>query len=76
MFTTHSVEDLAACDRIVFMMRGGRVGFVGTVGEALDRFGVESIPELYNHLASSDAARTGDTDGRPRERRRCSVRDR
>ena len=56
MFTTHSVEDLAACDRIVFMIRGGRVGFVGTVGEALDRFGVESIPELYNHLASSDAA--------------------
>jgi ABC-type multidrug transport system ATPase subunit len=54
VFTTHSVEDLAACDRIVFMMRGGRVGFVGTVGEALDRFGAESIPALYNHLARSD----------------------
>ena len=31
VFTTHSVEDLALCDRIVFMTRGGRVGFVGTV---------------------------------------------
>jgi ABC-type multidrug transport system ATPase subunit len=34
VFTTHSVEDLAQCDRIVFMARGGRVGFVGTVDEA------------------------------------------
>src|SRR4029077_8250633 len=25
-FTTHSVEDLALCDRVVFMARGGRVG--------------------------------------------------
>ena len=31
VFTTHSVEDLAQCDRIVFMMRGGRVGFVGSL---------------------------------------------
>ena len=52
VFTTHSIEDLAACDRIVFMTRGGRVGFVGTVTEALDRFGVVSIPELYNRLAA------------------------
>src|SRR5204863_5955290 len=38
VFTTHSVEDLAACDRIVFMRHGGRIGFVGTVAEALERF--------------------------------------
>ena len=47
VFTTHSVEDLARCDRIVFMARGGRVGFVGTVDEALEHFGVGSVPELY-----------------------------
>src|SRR5207344_2504847 len=38
LFTTHSVEDLAQCDRIVFMARGGRLGFVGTVAEALEQF--------------------------------------
>ena len=51
VFTTHSVEDLARCDRIVFMARGGRVGFVGTVDEALEQFGVSSVPELYRRLA-------------------------
>ena len=54
VFTTHSVEDLAQCDRIVFMARGGRVGFVGTVDEALEQFGVGSVPELYRRLADAD----------------------
>ena len=53
VFTTHSVEDLAPCDRIVFMARGGRVGFVGTVDEALEQFGVSSVPELYRRLADA-----------------------
>ena len=56
VFTTHSVEDLAACDRIVFMTRGGRVGFVGTVDEALVQFGVSSVAELYQRLADLDGA--------------------
>ena len=47
VFTTHSVDDLAMCDRIVFMTRGGRVGLVGTIDEALEWFGVDSVPELY-----------------------------
>jgi ABC-type multidrug transport system ATPase subunit len=54
VFTTHSAEDLALCDRIVFMAPGGRVGFVGTVDEALEQFGVSSVPELYRRLASVD----------------------
>ena len=54
VFTTHSIEDLALCDRIVFMARGGRVGFVGTVDEALEQFGVSSVPELYRRLADPD----------------------
>jgi ABC-type multidrug transport system ATPase subunit len=54
VFTTHSVEDLARCDRIVFMARGGRVGFVGTVDEALSTFGVGSLAELYRRLADLD----------------------
>jgi energy-coupling factor transporter ATP-binding protein EcfA2 len=54
VFTTHSIEDLARCDRIVFMGRGGRVGFVGTLDEALDQFAVDSVAELYRRLADLD----------------------
>ncbi len=54
VFTTHSVEDLAVCDRIVFLARGGRVGFVGTLDDALERFGVSSVAELYRLLAGWD----------------------
>ena len=54
VFTTHSAEDLALCDRIVFMAPGGRVGFVGTIAEALEHFGVRAVPELYRRLANVD----------------------
>ena len=68
VFTTHSVEDLGRCDRIVFMTRGGRVGFVGRVDEALEQFEVSSVPELYRRLAdlsdTSDTTGTTDTTGR------------
>ena len=52
VFTTHSVADLAACNRIVFMARGGRVGFVGTLDEAFDRFEVSSVADLYGRMAT------------------------
>ncbi|MGD9704629.1 MAG: ABC transporter ATP-binding protein/permease [Acidimicrobiia bacterium] len=54
VFTTHSVDDLARCDRVVFLTRHGRVGFVGTVDDALGQFGVSSVPELYRRLADGD----------------------
>ena len=54
VFTTHSVDDLAHCDRIVFMTRQGRVGFVGTVEQALAEFAVSSVPELYGRLADPE----------------------
>jgi ABC-type multidrug transport system ATPase subunit len=50
VFTTHSVDDLAACDRVVCVTLGGRLGFVGTVDEALRLYGVSSVHELYRHL--------------------------
>ncbi|MCU1344709.1 MAG: putative transporter ATP-binding protein [Acidimicrobiia bacterium] len=53
VFTTHSVADLALCDRVVFLARGGRVGFVGTVDEALEHFHVGSLSELYRCLADA-----------------------
>ena len=54
MFTTHSVEDLAQCDRVVFMAQGGRVGFVGSVDDSLVHFGATSVPELYRRLSEPD----------------------
>jgi ABC-type multidrug transport system ATPase subunit len=56
VFTTHSVDDLARCDRIVFMARSGRVGFVGTLEEAFRLFEVASVPDLYRRLADRDIA--------------------
>jgi ABC-type multidrug transport system ATPase subunit len=52
VFTTHSGEDLAMCDRIVFMAPGGRVGFVGSLDDAREHFQVDSIAELYGRLAN------------------------
>jgi len=56
VFTTHSVEDLALCDRIVFMARGGRVGLVGDLGAAFEHFGVDSASDLYRRLADAELA--------------------
>lgn len=55
VFTTHSVEDLDLCDRVVFMARGGRVAYVGTVDDALEHFAVSSVPQLYRRLAKLDS---------------------
>jgi ABC-type multidrug transport system ATPase subunit/ABC-type multidrug transport system permease subunit len=69
VFTTHSIDDLVLCDRVVFMARGGRVGFVGTVEEALRAFGVGSLQQIYLRLAEGSparyAARTTDVDAAP-----------
>ena len=51
VFTTHSVQDLASCDRVVFLAREGHLAFVGRVAEALDYFAVERIEEIYERLA-------------------------
>jgi ABC-type multidrug transport system ATPase subunit len=56
VFTTHSADDLAYCDRVVFMARGGRLGFVGTVDDALQHFGVRTLSEIYCRLADPEIA--------------------
>ncbi len=79
VFTTHSVADLALCDRVVFLARGGRVGFVGTVDEAIEHFEVGSVREIYGRLADAtnhayaadttiggSSANTGSTDVKKR----------
>jgi len=51
VFTTHSVQDLARCDRVVFLARDGHLAFFGSVAEALDYFAVERVEEIYERLA-------------------------
>jgi ABC-type multidrug transport system permease subunit len=51
LFTTHSVQDLACCDRVVFLARDGNLAFVGKVEEALDYFAAERIEQIYERLA-------------------------
>jgi ABC-type multidrug transport system ATPase subunit len=72
VFTTHSTDDLASCDRIVFLTRGGRVGFVGTLEQALGQYGADSLPELYRRLSAgvtvSAAPQEGCAELRPESR--------
>ena len=51
VFTTHSVQDLAHCDRVAFLARDGHLAFFGTVAEALEYFAVERVEEIYERLA-------------------------
>jgi ABC-type multidrug transport system ATPase subunit len=52
VFTTHTMQDLAGCDRVVFLARGGRLAFDGTLEAALEHFGVERAEDVYGHLDS------------------------
>jgi ABC-type multidrug transport system ATPase subunit len=51
VLTTHAVQDLDACDRVLFLAAGGRLAFAGSVPEALAYFGVDRIEEVYVLLA-------------------------
>jgi len=51
VLTTHAVQDLAHCDRVVFLARDGHLAFAGTVVEALAYFGVGGVEEIYELLA-------------------------
>jgi ABC-type multidrug transport system ATPase subunit len=54
LLTTHAVQDLAACDRVLFLATGGRIAFAGPVVEALGYFGVASVEAIYVTLADGD----------------------
>jgi ABC-type multidrug transport system ATPase subunit/ABC-type transport system involved in multi-copper enzyme maturation permease subunit len=51
VFTTHSVQDLAHCDRVAFLARDGHLAFFGTIAEALEYFAVDRVEEIYERLA-------------------------
>jgi ABC-type multidrug transport system ATPase subunit len=50
VFTTHAVQDLAPCDRVVALARDGHLAFVGPPSELCEYFGVEHVEEIYEHL--------------------------
>jgi energy-coupling factor transporter ATP-binding protein EcfA2 len=56
VLTTHAVQDLDHCDRVVFLASGGRLSFVGTTTEACRHFGVSSVGDVYGELDRSAAA--------------------
>ena len=53
VFTTHAVQDLARCDRVVFLARDGYLTFHGTPAEAMAYFEVERVEQIYERLAES-----------------------
>ena len=65
VLTTHAVQDLTACDRVLFLAGGGRLAFAGSVAGALGYFGVATVEDIYVTLAQGDpttwAARWRDT---------------
>lgn len=56
VFTTHSIQDLSYCDRVVFLAPGGRLAFYGEVDKALQHFGAARIEQIYAQLDTGDAA--------------------
>jgi ABC-type multidrug transport system ATPase subunit len=51
VLTTHAAQDIAACDRVLFLARGGRLAFAGSPAEALAHFDVARIEDVYVELA-------------------------
>jgi ABC-type multidrug transport system ATPase subunit len=70
VLTTHSVEDLAVCDRIIMLGNGGRLAYHGTLADALAHYGVFRVQDLYARVADDEAAGTvvGTTRVRPAPR--------
>ena len=56
LFTTHAIQDLSLCDRIVFLASGGRLAFVGTLAEACRHFGVPSAELIYERIEAVPVA--------------------
>jgi hypothetical protein len=51
VFTTHAVQDLAACDRVLFLAAGGRLAYDGSPADAPEAFGVDGLEGVYAQLA-------------------------
>ena len=54
---THATKNLALCDRVVVMGRGGRLVFDGPPADALPFFGVQTYDAIYTTLDEAPAER-------------------
>ena len=52
VLVTHATRNLAVCDTLMVLARGGDLCFLGSPQEALEFFGVESHDEIYAALES------------------------
>jgi len=52
VLTTHTPDDIAICDKVVFLARDGHLAFVGTPEEARRYFDVDGFEEVYERLAT------------------------
>ncbi|MFL5000466.1 MAG: ATP-binding cassette domain-containing protein [Xanthobacteraceae bacterium] len=50
VLTTHATSNIAICDKVVFLGRGGRLCFFGAPQEAHHFFGVSTFAEIYAAL--------------------------
>jgi len=49
---THATKNVMACDKVVFLVRGGLLAYFGPPEDALKYFGVEEFDEIYERLES------------------------
>jgi ABC transport system ATP-binding/permease protein len=50
---THATKNVMACDKVVFLVRGGRLAYFGPPEDALRYFGVDEFDEIYERLESA-----------------------
>src|SRR4051812_25112980 len=58
VLTTHNPADIEACDRVVFLARGGHLAFAGTPSEAKAEFEVGHLSQVYRVLADESSPPT------------------
>ena len=49
---THATKNVMACDKVVFLARGGLLAYFGPPEDALKYFGVKDFDEIYERLES------------------------
>ncbi len=50
LLITHATENVALCDQVIFMARGGNIAYFGPPQEATQHFGVERFNQIYRRV--------------------------